>query len=104
MFLTELILSPTGHPASVLIKDLIGLRQAHGVNVLREVKGLLEEEQGEVVGEVARVELRVVDDVHDASVLMGLGFVGRLGVPLSATDQGSFSLQPNNGTINSSRC
>merc|ERR550525_890808 len=79
----ELVLPPPGGEAGGAAERLPGLGQAGGVDVVGELELLAGEEDGEVVLEVARLELGVDLQVGDLPVLVGPGLGLVLGVPLA---------------------
>merc|ERR1719270_1385339 len=83
---SELVLTPASGEARGAVKDLIGVREAGGVQVLVQDKVLGDKENSEVILEISAVKLWVDGEVGHLSVLVGVGLCLMLCVPLPASD------------------
>merc|ERR1712078_500491 len=83
---SELVLTPASGEARGAVKDLIGVREAGGVQVLVQDKVLGDKENSEVILEIPAVKLWVDGEVGHLSVLVGVGLCLMLCVPLPASD------------------
>merc|ERR1719270_1585755 len=83
---SELVLTPASGEARGAVKDLIGIREAGGVQVLVQDKVLGDKENSEVILEISAVKLRVDSEVGHLSVLVGVGLCLMLCVPLPSSD------------------
>merc|ERR1719461_726862 len=83
---SKLVLTPASGEARSAVKDLIGVREAGGVQVLVQDKVLGDKENSEVILEVSAGKLRVDGGVGHLSVLVGVGLCLMLCVPLPASD------------------
>lgn len=90
--LAEDVLAPAGGKAVGAVKLGVLRGQTGWLDVFGQVERLFENEQSNIVGQRALVELLVDDDLANTTVLVRVQFVLGLGVPFSSTDNEGLAL------------